>query len=302
MDKLLLMGVSNDTLEALAYCKQNGVYTVVTDYIPYEKSMEKQMADEYWMIDLKDIDALEKKCREDGITGVYAGNSEFCLDQTKQLAQRLGLPFYSTDEAWKVTRNKAYFMEKCKAVGLDTPRVYHIEDFASEEGIDHANYPLVVKPADSSAGRGFSIVRCPGELRPALKKALDFSPSKELVIEDYISGEEFETIFYVVDGKPTLVAVCDMLKTDIYGKPGFFVTHNGCKSRQFYLECVHSKVIDLMREVNCQNGFVFVQMIHSNGKCYMLEFANRIEGVGLWEAMDKSFGFNPVKYHVDYAL
>lgn len=59
-EKLLLMGVSSDTLYVLQYAKKIGVFTIITDNRPVEVSMEKEMADEYWMIDLKDLNAWKK--------------------------------------------------------------------------------------------------------------------------------------------------------------------------------------------------------------------------------------------------
>ena len=72
MKKLLFIGSLSDTKIAINHCKKLGVYTIVTDYVPYEKSKAKQLADEYWDIDVKDIDALEKKCLENDVTAVYA--------------------------------------------------------------------------------------------------------------------------------------------------------------------------------------------------------------------------------------
>ena len=70
--KLLLLGTSTDTRYALAYAGELGVRTIVTDYRPAEQCEEKRAADEYWMIDVKDMDALERKCRDEKVTGVYA--------------------------------------------------------------------------------------------------------------------------------------------------------------------------------------------------------------------------------------
>ena len=48
MKKLLFLGVSTDTQDALAYAKSKGIYTIVTDYNSPEKSIEKQYADDFW--------------------------------------------------------------------------------------------------------------------------------------------------------------------------------------------------------------------------------------------------------------
>ena len=57
--KLLFMGSSTGTKEALIYAKSLAVYTIITDYNPPEKNLLKMLADEYWMIDVADLVTLE---------------------------------------------------------------------------------------------------------------------------------------------------------------------------------------------------------------------------------------------------
>ena len=47
--KLLFLGCSVGTEEALEYAKETGIYTILTDYNPPEISTLKKVADEYWM-------------------------------------------------------------------------------------------------------------------------------------------------------------------------------------------------------------------------------------------------------------
>ena len=63
--KLLFLGCSVGTEEALEYAKETGIYTILTDYNPPEISTLKKVADEYWMTDVADVDELEEKCRQE---------------------------------------------------------------------------------------------------------------------------------------------------------------------------------------------------------------------------------------------
>ena len=81
--KLLFLGCSVGTEEALEYAKETGIYTILTDYNPPEISTLKKVADEYWMTDVADVDELEEKCRQENVTGIFAATSEFCLDMAK---------------------------------------------------------------------------------------------------------------------------------------------------------------------------------------------------------------------------
>ena len=75
MEKLLMMGTGLASKEIIEYAKSQGVFTIVTDYLDPEKSTAKQVSDDYWMINTGDLDSLEKKCREEGITAVICGVS-----------------------------------------------------------------------------------------------------------------------------------------------------------------------------------------------------------------------------------
>ena len=66
--------------EMVRYAQSKGIYTIVTDYLEPEKSIAKQISDEYWMINTSELDVLEQKCREDGVTAVICGISEFNLE------------------------------------------------------------------------------------------------------------------------------------------------------------------------------------------------------------------------------
>ena len=106
------------------YAKSKNVYTIATDFFSPEIKKEKKAADEYWMIDVADFEALKMRCIEEGVTNIYAGNHEFCLDQCKRLCQELGFPFYASDAGWTAARDKGLYKEECRKAGLLTPRQY----------------------------------------------------------------------------------------------------------------------------------------------------------------------------------
>lgn len=132
-EKLLILGCSVGTEDALQYAKELGVYTIITDnIIPGENSL-KRMADEYWMIDVADVDALESRCKEEEVSGIFAATSEFCLDKAKELCERLKLPFYASDEGWASARDKERFKRHCADCGINVPKKYEVCGPISEE-------------------------------------------------------------------------------------------------------------------------------------------------------------------------
>ena len=96
--KLLVLGTSFGSVEIVQRAKARGIHTIVTDYYDAEHSLAKQYADETWDISTSDLDALEKKCREEKVDGVIASVSQYNIEMQFRLAERLGLPKYCTWE------------------------------------------------------------------------------------------------------------------------------------------------------------------------------------------------------------
>ena len=117
MKKLLMLGTSYGTGLMLDYAKSQGVHTIVTDYLEPEHSPGKLIADEYWMINTGDLDALEAKCRAENVNAVVCGISEFNLEMCMALCKRLGLPCYCTPEAWHYSRDKVDYKKLATSLG-----------------------------------------------------------------------------------------------------------------------------------------------------------------------------------------
>ena len=59
MKKMLMLGSSNGSCALVQRAKEMGIHTIVTDYLPPERSRAKGKSDEYWMLNTGDVDALE---------------------------------------------------------------------------------------------------------------------------------------------------------------------------------------------------------------------------------------------------
>lgn len=303
MKKLLFLGVSTDTQDALAYAKSKGIYTIVTDYNSPEKSIEKQYADDFWCIDLVDLDILERKCRDEQINGIYAGNNEFCLDQTKELARRLNLPFYASEEGWKAARDKVLFKQYCISAGLHVPKRYSLEKDFQPKVLKEIMYPVMIKPVDSCAAQGVSVCKNEEELRIGYKNALDRSNSGKVIVEDYITGQEITACYYISNGIAQLIYMNKVFPTVINGKKYFFgVTTNRHEEYEDYKKKTSDAVQRLFSKLKCKNGCVFLQMIKSEDQYYFFEMGYRMDGLGGWIIAKEIYGIDLIAKLVELAL
>lgn len=304
--KLLLVGASSDTNHVIEYCKTEGIYTILVDNKLVKKG-QKINFDEHWDIDVKDIETLEAKCKVSNVSGIYAGCNELCIDYAKELAEKLNLPFYASNKGWEVSRNKMLFKEYCEKVGLDVPKRYYINNPLNKDKLPKINYPVVVKPIDSSAVRGVNKCENEDELIEAYNEALKFSKSKTIIVEDYIEGPQNVFYYYIFNGKPYLLTNCcdlkgrDKKKIPYFEKASLIGTYNKNINADFLYKN-EKKINKLFKMLECKNGPVMLQTIEKSGKHYCIEMGNRLDGGGSWYTTIDAFGFSSINYMVDYLV
>ncbi len=303
MKKLLLLGADNSAVDAVRYARAKGIYTIVTDYNPPEKVEAKRLADEYWMISVAELDELEKKCREEQVSGVFAGIQEFCLDCCKELCERLGLPFYASDLGWRASRDKSLYKKVCRECGLATPVRFGLDEAFRPEDLEKIKYPVIIKPADSNAQQGLSLVRSEDELRQAYDLAMSFSVSKDIVVEEYIQGNEVFIFCFIHDGIVELLGVSESLNAkDINGRANYaFGIH-----RSRYMGQVRETLMPRFRllaeKLGCRNGACVFQGIFRDDEYYNLEYGFRLDGIRSWRHLSRTAGIDQLALMVDLSL
>lgn len=301
-EKLLLVGGDIATPDVIKYCREIGVYTIMTNDIPRENNPYKQIADEAWEIPVEELDILEAKCKEVGVTGVFAGVNEHNLDMTQALSKRLGLPFYASDEGWACARDKGRFKAHCVAVGLDVAKRYDLMLPFSSDVLAQIHYPIVVKPADACAQRGLSVCHCEEELLPAYEKALSFSSSGEIIVEDFLEGIELDLTYVFVNEKPILNK-CYLTNPIYYGgRPIFSLCLPSISFWNKFEEKHGAQIEALTKRMDCKYGTMVLQLIYSNEKYYLLEMGYRLDGTASWRNNKRQTGFSACEYLVDVQL
>ena len=280
--KMLFLGIDTSTHDAIRIAKELGIYTIVTDYNTPEARPEKAEADEYWMINVADMDVLYERCLAEHVDGVFAGNHEFCLDKAKELCARLDLPFYATDDGWRCARDKGYFKELCARCGLEVPRTYMTEGCLESIDPGTITYPAIVKPSDSCARQGLSICGNSDELAAAYDYALSASGNGRVIIEEYVEGDEIAADFMVVDGEPYITSFNFLVPIQIGDESVFVIALQKSRYRDDFVGKCMPEVRRLIKELGWKNGPCFLQAIVRDGRYFFLEFGGRLTGIGAW--------------------
>jgi hypothetical protein len=78
-----------------------------------ENAPAMSVADKSVLISARDVDAMEKFCREEQVDGVITGFVDILLKPYMELCKRLGLPCYITEKMLSMSTNKVDFKETC---------------------------------------------------------------------------------------------------------------------------------------------------------------------------------------------
>lgn len=276
--RLLFIGAVRSLCDAVNTAKAMGVYTIVTDYLP--DSPAKKVADKACLVSTTDIDAVVQLCKDEKVDGVFTAFIDSMLPYTRQICDRLGFPFYASEDQIRMSLDKSFFKETCRRCHVPVPDDYTEEIRAN--GIDGAaiKYPVIVKPIDSSGGRGVRICNDQAELEAAYDYAMSISPGKHVMVEECVIGEEVTATYTMKDGEISLSCFKDKLMS---------LDHEGITSQadvliapskylMKYLAEVNDSVISMLKYMKATDGTVFLQGIANQEGIKLFELGYRPNG------------------------
>lgn len=304
--KILILGSDYFTLQVVNEAHKMGdqYYVIVADLM--ETSPTKEAADESWLISTTDTDALTEKCRENNVTAVMFGASDFNVEQARKLCRRLELPIYcDSDRAWEASRNKRIFKDLCKKVGAPVAEDYYLTDELSEVELQNIKYPVVVKPVDKSGNRGMSYCYNQQELISAYKYAREISDNKNIIVERKLTGTEHHVSYACGNGEVRLLSFAQANHDDGELANVYSFENTTPKFLKQFLTEVNAKLKKVFQKLGCRDGIVWADTMRdeTDGKFYILEMGYRFAGAVASTALqEKLTGFNPVKWMLESSL
>lgn len=307
MKKLLILGTSVGSTDIVKYAKEQGVYTIVADNLPPEKSAAKRIADEGILISTGDIPTLVQYAKDNGVDAAFAGVSEFNIESARKVNEALGVKFYYTREQWNTFMNKGNFRSLCGEYGVKTPYTFFSgakDELKMENLKNNIQYPVIVKPVDNGANIGVSVCKNADTLDEAISLAFSSSDSGRIIIERFIEGPEISTT-YVIQNR-TCKLVCMGTKYAYKNEKGLQALAHGyiypSPCLEEYLQESNQKIIKMILDSGLDNCTVFFQGIYNNHGFYIFEAGLRMEGTATFRITEAMNGQNFMKFLVDSVL
>lgn len=304
MKKLLVLGGNRSSCEIVKKARKMGIYVIVTDYNPVEKSPAKQFANQHFMVSCTDIEAVVQLIREENIDGVIMGFNDLLLPYYAQICKRVGFPAYGTQEQFEIFINKDKYKALMKKYQVPTVEEYVIDICDFKNSTKDIAYPVLVKPADSSGAKGISICKNKDELKKALEKAENFSRTGKILVEKYLEGEE-ATVFWVFkDGEYYLTALANRhVKLNQEGVIPLPVgyTYPSVILPQ-YRKNIEPLVKEMLQSVGIKNGMMFMQCKVIDGECIVYDIGYRLTGSFEFKNIKALCGYDPLEMMINFAL
>lgn len=303
---LLVMDRTSLAACAVLRAKEMGIRTVVANFYKTEDSPSKQVADIAINIDISDTDAMVKLIREYNVDGVFVGWTDSHLPFYAQICEAAGLPCCGTVEQFDIVSNdKRKFKEECLKYGVPTPDIYKLDIDFKREDLDKIIYPVMVKPADGSGGRGIMKCNNESELVDYYKALYETSVSKKIVCERYMQSENEIFIHYTVqDGQCSLSS--SFLKYKVDSEK---TTAASCLFHMFspkflddYIKSVEPNVIKMIQGLGIKYGNIMFQGFEEDGKLYFHESGLRMGGEQFYVFAEKLNGISSLELMIEFAL
>lgn len=303
--KLLILGGNALTSDIVIKAKELGVYTVVTDWNSPEMSPSKKIADEYWMESLADVDKLSKLIKQHDIDGVITNYTDSYLPYYVSLCQSVGLPCLANMKQIEAISNKDKSKQLCIDHGISVSKRYDLQSVDDIDGIPEIHFPVLTKPVDNSGQRGIFVCTDKEQLKRFFSKSLEFSQSKNVMIEEYVEGDYTVMFFTVQGGHVTLSAMSDK---PVYGDfsqnlpklpMGYFLPSKYVGLCQ---EKMLSKVQAFVNTLEIKNGVIGIEAVVKDGDIFVFEMQFRLGGMRHHNFVLKENGMDLLEMLVRYAL
>lgn len=304
MKRILLLGGSAQQIVAIETAKKLGYYTVLCDYLTDNPG--QYVADKFYLVSTTDKKAVLEVAKKENIDGIIAYASDPAAPTAAYVAEQLDLPtnpYRSVD----ILCNKDKFRKFLSQNGFDCPvSKSYTDSIVAIEDKDSFEYPIIMKPVDSSGSKGVTILQSKDKFDEAVNFAFSFSRSKRIIIEKYIVRKHKYTI-----GGDIFI---DNGKVIIWGLMNCFREHSPnplVPGGELYpallnkadLKKVKETLQDMVTKLHITSGCMNVELIiDKDDKVYLIDIGPRAGGNMIPIQLSAIFGIDIVEMSLRSAM
>lgn len=298
--RLLIVGAGWEQVPIIVEARKRDIHVIAVDGNPEAPGLK--LANTCRVVSTRDCEGVLAVAQEEQVDGITYMITESPMRAIHEAANRLGLagPGWKSVEA---TVSKTRMREIFAEAGIPNARFGRVRSIEEAEAIwPNISGVCVVKPADTSGQLGLHRIERKEELAFAIQDALRYSPAGEVILEEWLQGEEVNGVGIVLNGKIEAITISDRQKheSEAFGIVQRHCYPASCTSGELQeVEVLCQRTVDV---VEIENGIIFPQIILSPRGPIMAEFGERIPGGIMRELFEFATGYNLVDLQIDIAL
>lgn len=288
MSKFVILGTGSAQADIVEKLRAKGHYVVGMSYRHEGEALP--ILDYFEQINIIDKEAVYRYAMDHDVDVVYSVGSDLAMPTVGYVNDRMHCGCFVTEEMAELMQDKSKFRtflqnKHIKSIPFRVLR--------SEEDLAGWNlYPCIVKPVDSQGQRGVAEAFDADDLLVCYREALSYSRSGNVIVEQYIGGEEISVNGYMYQGKLQYAFVSD--RRVVEGYTGGLV-----KGHDFPTRCTEDEqrqardlVTAVAEAIGLENGPIYFQMKHEDGQVYIIEGTPRFDGCHIWMLIKQRYGID----------
>jgi len=290
MKKILLLDTNVSSFPIYDYLIKNGYDVYVAGSKPND--CLAKYTDNYINIDYSNVYFLQDLIHQYNFDFLIPGCNDMSYISTTKVNDKN--KFYGLDstEVSEIINNKNKFRKFAIDNNLNVPITY------TKDEIDKLNIPIIIKPVDAYSGRGVSVIKNikESDINLAIENAINYSNTKNYLIEEYIEGQLYSHTAFISDKK----IIIDFIVIE-YGTKNEFTVDTSNVVHDFpenTLEDIREQIEYMAQKLNLVDGLIHTQFIKTKNSFKIIEVTRRCPGDLYSLLIQKSTNFDYVKYYI----
>lgn len=298
----MVLGAGSGQMTIIEKAQERGIYTIAIS--PDGDYPGLKIADAIYFIDVRDEDAILDVARKEQINGIITDQTDMAMRTVAYVAEQMGLPGIGYECA-KLFTDKYAMRKKSEELGLPTIKSSVTNTLeAARRFFLELNKTAIIKPVDNQGSRGIYKIYSLEDLNKYYEKAQTFSKSGNVIVEQYIEGDEYEVNSIIINGEEHTLCCGDLT---MFEEPGIFASRYRLYPSQRDPEIVNRLLKlnkDSVEGFGLVNGLTHSEYrVDSNGTPYLIEAAARGGGAHVSsDIIGLQTGFDTSEYLIDFAL
>ncbi|MEW5972541.1 MAG: carbamoyl-phosphate synthase large subunit, partial [Pseudomonadota bacterium] len=273
--------------QACKALREEGYRVILVNSNPATIMTDPEMADATYIepIHWETVAKIIEKERPDAVLPTMGGQTALncALDLEREgVLARFGVELIgATADAIDMAEDRERFREAMTEIGLDTPKSFIVHSL--EEALQvqpQIGYPVIIRPSFTMGGTGGGIAYNREEYEEIVRRGLDLSPTRELLVEESVLGWKEYEMEVVRDRADNAIIVCSIENLDPMGvHTGDSITVAPAQTlTDKEYQIMRNASLAVLRKIGVETGGSNVQFAinPANGRMIVIEMNPRV--------------------------